>query len=249
MGGRARHVIIGKDMTNLTPASRIFVSIDTPETASARGLAESLADTVGGIKLGLEFFVGQGPAGIRSVVSGIGLPLFIDLKLHDIPNTVAAAVRAMLPLQPTFLTIHTSGGPAMMRAAAEAASMTDLQRPRLLGVTVLTSLDDDDLVSVGQSVPVLDQARRLAALAQSSGLDGIICSPAEVSALRADCGPDFVLMVPGIRPAGSAVGDQKRVMTPRDAVEQGADYLVIGRPITQASNPAAAARSIVEELA
>jgi orotidine-5'-phosphate decarboxylase len=236
-------------MTNLTPASRIFVSIDTPETASARGLAESLADTVGGIKLGLEFFVGQGPAGIRSVVSGIGLPLFIDLKLHDIPNTVAAAVRAMLPLQPTFLTIHTSGGPAMMRAAAEAASMTDLQRPRLLGVTVLTSLDDDDLVSVGQSVPVLDQARRLAALAQSSGLDGIICSPAEVAALRADCGPDFVLMVPGIRPAGSAVGDQKRVMTPRDAVEQGADYLVIGRPITQASDPAAAARSIVEELA
>ena len=236
-------------MTNLTPASRIFVSIDTPETASARGLAESLADTVGGIKLGLEFFVGQGPAGICSVVSGIGLPLFIDLKLHDIPNTVAATVRAMLPLQPTFLTIHTSGGPAMMRAAAEAASMTDLQRPKLLGVTVLTSLDDDDLVSVGQSVPVLDQARRLAALAQSSGLDGIICSPAEVAALRADCGPDFVLMVPGIRPAGSAVGDQKRVMTPRDAVEQGADYLVIGRPITQASDPAAAARSIVEELA
>ena len=137
----------------LSPASRIFVSIDTPEIASARGLAESLADTVGGIKLGLEFFVGQGPAGIRSVVSGIGLPLFIDLKLHDIPNTVAAAVRAMLPLQPTFLTIHTSGGPAMMRAAAEAALMTDLQRPRLLGVTVLTSLDDDDLVSVGQSVP------------------------------------------------------------------------------------------------
>ena len=236
-------------MTKTSPASRIFVSIDTPETASARGLAERLADRVGGIKLGLEFFVGQGPAGIRSVVSGIGLPLFIDLKLHDIPNTVAAAVRAMLPLQPAFLTIHTSGGPAMMRAAAEAALMTDLQRPRLLGVTILTSLDDDDLVSVGQSVPVLDQARRLAALAQSSGLDGIICSPAEVAALRADCGPDFVLMVPGIRPTGSAVGDQKRVMTPRDAVERGADYLVIGRPITQASDPAAAARSIVEELA
>ena len=166
-------------MTKTSPASRIFVSIDTPEVASARGLAERLADRVGGIKLGLEFFVGQGPAGIRSVVSGIGLPLFIDLKLHDIPNTVAAAVRAMLPLQPTFLTIHTSGGPAMMRAAAEAALMTDLQRPRLLGVTVLTSLDDDDLVSVGQSVPVLDQARRLASLAQSSGLDGVICSPAE----------------------------------------------------------------------
>jgi len=235
-------------MTKLSPASRIFVSIDTPEIAAARSLAESLADTVGGIKLGLEFFVGQGPAGIRAVMSGIGLPLFIDLKLHDIPNTVAASVRAMLPLQPTFLTIHTSGGPAMMRAAAEAALMTDLQRPRLLGVTVLTSLDDDDLVSVGQSVPVLDQARRLATLAQSCGLDGVICSPAEVTALRAECDPDFVLMVPGIRPAGSAVGDQKRVMTPRDAVEGGADYLVIGRPITQASDPAVAARNIVKEL-
>jgi len=235
-------------MTKLSPASRIFVSIDTPEIAAARSLAESLADTVGGIKLGLEFFVGQGPAGIRAVMSGIGLPLFIDLKLHDIPNTVAASVRAMLPLQPIFLTIHTSGGPAMMRAAAEASLMTDLQRPRLLGVTVLTSLDDDDLVSVGQSVPVLDQARRLATLAQSCGLDGVICSPAEVTALRAECDPDFVLMVPGIRPAGSAVGDQKRVMTPRDAVEGGADYLVIGRPITQASDPAVAARNIVKEL-
>lgn len=136
----------------------------------------------------------------------------------------------------------------MMRAAAEAASMTDLPRPRLLGVTVLTSLDDDDLVAVGQGVPVLDQARRLAALARSSGLDGIICSPAEVAALRAECGDDFVLMVPGIRPAGSAVGDQKRVTTPRDAVEQGADFLVIGRPITQAPDPAEAARAIVGEL-
>jgi orotidine-5'-phosphate decarboxylase len=230
------------------PANPVFCAIDRPDLEGAVTLARSLVGEVGGLKLGLEFFTAQGPAGVRAVAES-GLPLFLDLKLHDIPNTVAAAVRAMLPLQPTFLTIHTSGGPAMMRAAAEAALMTDLQRPRLLGVTVLTSLDDDDLVSVGQSVPVLDQARRLAAVAQSSGLDGIICSPAEVAALRADCGPDFVLMVPGIRPAGAAVGDQKRVMTPRDAVEQGADYLVIGRPITQASDPAAAARSIVEELA
>lgn len=231
-----------------SPASRIFVSIDTPEIDAARDLAERLTGFVGGVKLGLEFFCGQGPSGIRAVMGGVRLPLFLDLKLHDIPNTVAAAVRAVLPLQPTFLTIHTGGGPAMMRAAAEAASMTDLPRPRLLGVTVLTSLDDDDLVAVGQGVPVLDQARRLAALARSSGLDGIICSPAEVAALRAECGDDFVLMVPGIRPAGSAVGDQKRVTTPRDAVEQGADFLVIGRPITQAPDPAEAARAIVGEL-
>ncbi|QQP90758.1 orotidine-5'-phosphate decarboxylase [Skermanella sp. TT6] len=231
-----------------SPASRIFVSIDTPEIDAARDLAERLTGFVGGVKLGLEFFCGQGPSGIRAVMGGVRLPLFLDLKLHDIPNTVAAAVRAVLPLQPTFLTIHTGGGPAMMRAAAEAASMTDLPRPRLLGVTVLTSLDDDDLVAVGQGVPVLDQARRLAALARSSGLDGVICSPAEVAALRAECGDDFVLMVPGIRPAGSAVGDQKRVMTPRDAVEQGADFLVIGRPITQAPDPAEAARAIVGEL-
>jgi orotidine-5'-phosphate decarboxylase len=137
----------------------------------------------------------------------------------------------------------------MMRAAAEAAAMTDLRRPKLLGVTVLTSLDEDDLIAVGQTVPLLDQVRRLAAVAQSAGLDGVVCSPAEVAALRSDCGPDFVLMVPGIRPAGAATGDQKRVMTPRDAVAQGADYLVIGRPITQAPDPAQAARNIVEGLA
>jgi orotidine-5'-phosphate decarboxylase len=233
----------------VSPASRIFVSIDTPEIESARTLAGQVAGIAGGIKLGLEFFVAQGPAGIRAVVSGIDLPLFLDLKLHDIPNTVAAAVRSVLPLQPHFLTLHAGGGPAMMRAAAEAAAMTDLRRPKLLGVTVLTSLDEDDLIAVGQTVPMLDQVRRLASLAQSAGLDGVVCSPAEVAALRSDCGPDFVLMVPGIRPAGSATGDQKRVMTPRDAVAQGADYLVIGRPITQAPDPAQATRNIVEELA
>jgi orotidine-5'-phosphate decarboxylase len=228
--------------------SCLIVALDVGSAADAQKMVQLIGDDASLFKVGLELFLSAGPDLVRDLVAS-GRRVFLDLKLHDIPNTVAAAVRAMLPLQPTFLTIHTSGGPAMMRAAAEAASMTDLQRPRLLGVTVLTSLDDDDLVSVGQSVPVLDQARRLAALAQSSGLDGIICSPAEVAALRADCGPDFVLMVPGIRPAGSAVGDQKRVMTPRDAVEQGADYLVIGRPITQAPDPASAARSIVKELA
>jgi orotidine-5'-phosphate decarboxylase len=236
----------------IRPESRIFCAIDTTNLDEARALAKKLSGVVGGIKLGLEFFVAQGPAGVRAVVGDMGMPFFLDLKLHDIPNTVARAVRAAVPLQPHFLTIHTSGGPAMMSAAAEAAAeaadRAGLARPRVLGVTVLTSLDGDDLDAVGQKGPPAEQVRRLAVLAQTSGLDGVVCSPAEVARLRDQCGPDFTLMVPGIRPAGSAVGDQKRVLTPREAVNFGADFLVIGRPITEAGDPAEAARRIVEEL-
>lgn len=237
----------------MTPAaSHLYCALDTAEVAEARALALRLAGAVGGLKLGLEFFVAQGPAGVSAVVADTGLPLFLDLKLHDIPNTVAGAVRAAVALQPAFLTLHAGGGPAMMRAAAEAAAEAaarrGVARPRLLGVTVLTSLDADDLAAVGRRGPVADQVRRLAALARAAGLDGVVCSPAEVAVLRADLGPDFVLMVPGIRPAGADVGDQKRVMTPRAARAAGADYLVIGRPITAAADPAAAARAIAAEL-
>jgi len=197
--------------------------------------------------LGLEFFAAHGPAGVAEI-GRRGADLFLDLKLHDIPNTVAAAVRACLPLRPLLLTVHAAGGPAMLRAAADAAATAGEDRPRIIAVTVLTSLDDDDLGRVGQWGPALDQARRLAVLARESGADGVVCSPHEAAALRAECGDGFDLVVPGIRPAGAAAGDQKRVMTPAQALAAGADYLVIGRPITAAPDPAAAARAIVADL-
>lgn len=231
-----------------SPASRIFCAVDTTDVESARGIAAQVNGSVGGIKLGLEFFIAQGPAGIRAVIGEDGPPLFLDLKLHDIPNTVASGIRAALPLKPAFMTIHTSGGGAMMRAAAEAAAGGGADRPKILAVTVLTSLDEGDLDSVGQATPVADQVKRLALLAKESGVDGVVCSPAEVAMLRAACGPDFILMVPGIRPVWSATNDQKRFMTPAEAVAAGADHLVIGRPITAAPDPAAAARRIVAEI-
>lgn len=233
----------------MTAANPVFVSIDTTAVDTARTLARELAGLVGGVKLGLEFFVAQGPAGVRAVLGGDSeVPFFLDLKLHDIPNTVAGGVRAALPLNPAFMTVHTSGGPAMMRAAAEAAAAGGDRRPRILGVTVLTSLDDGDLGAVGQSTPVAGQVERLARLARDCGLDGVVCSPNEVATLRAACGPDFILMVPGIRPAWAAANDQKRIMTPAQAVAAGASHLVIGRPITADPAPADAARRINAEL-
>lgn len=232
----------------MTP-SPLFCSIDTTEPARARALVAATAGLVAGIKLGLEFFVANGPDGVRAVAGAA--PLFLDLKLHDIPNTVAGAVRAAARLAPAWLTVHCSGGGAMLRAAAAAAASAAEEggpRMRLIGVTVLTSLDEADLGAVGQEGPVAEQALRLALLARGSGLDGIVCSPHEVARLRAACGPGFLLVVPGIRPAGSALGDQKRVMGPRAAIAAGADYLVIGRPITAAADPAAAARAILAEI-
>ena len=238
---------------SIAPASRIFCAVDTTDLDTARDLGRRIAGVVGGIKLGLEFFVAHGPAGVRAVIGEDGPPLFLDLKLHDIPNTVAGGIRAALPLKPAFMTIHTSGGPAMMRAAAEAAASAGEanaaeKRPKILAVTVLTSMDEADLQAVGQSVPVADQVKRLALLAKESGVDGVVCSPAEVALIREACGPDFILMVPGIRPSWAAANDQKRVMTPAEALAAGADHLVIGRPITGDADPEAAARRIVSEL-
>jgi orotidine-5'-phosphate decarboxylase len=225
-------------------ASRIFVAIDRADLAQAK--ADASRVTRASLKLGLEFFTANGPQGIREVAGG--RRLFLDLKLHDIPNTVAGAVRSIAGIAPDFLTVHASGGADMLKAAvAEAADAG--RRTKLLGVTVLTSLDDDDLATIGQRGPALDQVKRLAALAQSSGLDGVICSPAEIAALRQQCGQDFALVVPGIRPDWAAAADQKRVMTPAEAFARGADYLVIGRPITQAPDPAAALARIVDEIA
>ncbi len=225
----------------------IFCAIDLQDTAQAAQLAAKVASHVHGIKLGLEFFMAQGPAGITAARPK-DVPFFLDVKLHDIPNTVAGAIQSLLSLQANFITIHTGGGPAMMQAARDTAAKAGATRPKLLGVTVLTSLDSDDLAAVGQDKDTGAQVVRLAKLAQASGLDGVICAPTEIAALRQACGKNFILMVPGIRPAWAAAGDQKRVMTPRDAVQAGASYLVIGRPITGADDPAAAAARIVDEL-
>jgi orotidine-5'-phosphate decarboxylase len=228
--------------------ARIFLALDTPDTDAALAQMRAVGNAIDGIKLGLEFFVANGPVGIERIRQE-GRPLFLDLKLHDIPNTVAGAVRSAAALNPLLLTVHAGGGPAMLRAAAEASHSFGAVRPLIIAVTVMTSLDDGDLKAVGQMAPVSDQVRRLAALSQGQGCDGVVCSPREISLLRQDCGPEFKLVVPGLRLATGERADQKRVMTPGEAARLGADFLVIGRPITAASDPAAAARAIHSEIA
>jgi orotidine-5'-phosphate decarboxylase len=233
-------------MNNRDGSARVFAALDMTDAEKAAALARALAGAVAGVKLGLEFFGARGPAGVERVAE-TGAPIFLDLKFHDIPNTVAGAVRSVRALKPALLTVHASGGAAMLRAAADAAREGGGAATRVVAVTVLTSLDDADLNAVGQRGPALDQVRRLAALARENGVDGVVCSPHEVAALAMDHGPDFVLVVPGIRPAAAAAGDQKRVMTPAEAVRAGATYLVVGRPITAAPDPVAAARAIEAE--
>ncbi len=234
------------------PADRIYVALDTTNVDEAKAMARRLKGTVGGVKLGLEYFTANGGAGVRAVMSA-GLPLFLDLKFHDIPNTVAGAIRAAISLRPKIVNVHAAGGPEMMRAAAEAATEAakaqNAPRPMVIAVTVLTSLDAGDLEAVGQAGPPADQVIRLARLTQECGLDGVVCSPKEVASVRAACGPDFKLVVPGIRPNLSLSNDQKRTAGPADAVSAGADILVIGRPITRAPDPAAAARAMAAALA
>jgi orotidine 5'-phosphate decarboxylase subfamily 1 len=202
---------------------------------------ERIVATVFAPRSALEFFTANGPRVVKETAQG--LPLFLDLKLHDIPNTVAGAVKAAAALEPLLLTVHCAGGAAMMKAAAEAKGKT-----KILGVTVLTSLDERDLELIGQRGPLAEQAQRLALLAKESGLDGVICSPLETAALRQACGPDFLLVVPGIRIGSLALGDQKRVMGPKDAIAAGADYIVIGRPITGSPSPASAARAMLVDI-
>ena len=230
---------------------RLFVALDTADLAAARTLAARLDRPNLGLKLGKEFFAAQGPAGVRAVAEG--RPLFLDLKFHDIPNTVVGAVRAAAALAPGLLNVHASGGPAMLRAAAaaatEGAEAAGVPRPAVLAVTVLTSLDDDDLAAVGQRPPVAAQVARLAGLAADCGLDGVVCGAGELPALRAAQGAGFRLVVPGIRPTWAARDDQKRAMTPAEAVAAGADAIVVGRPVTGAADPAAAAAAILEEIA
>jgi orotidine-5'-phosphate decarboxylase len=231
----------------MTPPPVIFCALDRPDLEGALALGRSLADVVGGLKVGLEFVTANGPGGVRRVVD-LGLPVFLDVKFHDIPNTVAGAVRAAGALGVAMLNLHIAGGPAMLHAAVEAADSLD-PRPWLLGVTVLTSVDDRDLAALGVAQSAAAQVLRLAELARACGLDGVICSPHEIATLRRRCGAAFKLVVPGIRPESSAPDDQKRVMSPKAAAALGADVLVIGRPITQARDPRAAAQAINAEVA
>jgi orotidine-5'-phosphate decarboxylase len=224
----------------------IICAVDTQDVAKAAALAAELQGAVGALKLGLEFFTANGQAGVAKITS-MRIPIFLDLKFHDIPNTVSKAISAAADVNAFMLTIHTAGGRAMMQAAADVAK--DLpKKPLIVGVTVLTSLDQSDLQTIGVKDTVSDQVKRLAELAQQSGLDGVVCSPHEIAVLRKQCGKDFILVVPGIRPEGSDKGDQKRVMTPKEAITQGADYLVIGRPITGAEYPKQAAQAILASL-
>jgi orotidine-5'-phosphate decarboxylase len=224
----------------------VFVALDTPDLEYALSLAERVVPHVGGLKLGMEFLAANGPSGIRSFEK-FGLPLFADTKYHDIPNTVAGAVRSMAALGVAILNVHASGGEGMLKAARDAARAVN-PKMKLIAVTVLTSLSDADLAAVGQLPPARDQVLRLAALAKDCRLDGVVCSAHEIAPLRQALGEDFLLVVPGIRPAGSALGDQQRVMGPREARDAGASILVIGRPITAASDPGEAARAIAENL-
>lgn len=224
---------------------RVFVAIDTANLAQALRLVKKLSVVPLHYKLGLKFFSAQGIAGVEKIraVAGRKSDIFLDLKFHDIPNTVSGAVSAALKAEPQFLTVHASGGRAMVRAAVDAAKESSV---KILAVTVLTHLDDADLKSVGQSLPVAEQVLRLAHLARGAGADGVVCSPHEIEMLRKEMGKDFLLVTPGIRPAGYArADDQKRTLTPEEAVKLGADYLVVGRPITEAADPAAAAKNIV----
>ncbi len=220
----------------------LFVALDTTDLDRAKTIAASVRNHVGGLKLGLEFFCANGPDGVRAM-AGLGLPIFLDLKLHDIPNTVAKAVQALRPLDPAIITVHAAGGRAMLEEAKAAAPAGT----KVIAATVLTSLDDSDLAEAGIMDGAHAQVERLARLAREAGLDGIVCSGREVAAAKSYW-PDGCFVVPGLRPVADAAGDQKRVITPRAALDDGASVLVIGRPITQAKDPDLAARAIEATL-
>jgi orotidine-5'-phosphate decarboxylase len=234
-------------VTNPAANQRLIVALDFPSAADSLRLADSLSGICTWCKVGLELFIAAGPTVVTDLKKR-GFSVFLDLKLHDIPNTVAGAVRSAAATGADMLTVHASGGPAMLAAAVEAASA--IAHPlELLAVTVLTSMDSEQLDAIGIAAEPADQVARLARLAADSGLRGIVCSPNEVAPLRHIFGDTVLLVTPGIRPAGADVQDQKRIATPAKAIEDGASYLVVGRPITQAPDPRAAAAAIQREIA
>ena len=220
----------------------VYLALDLPRVDAARALAEKVKGHIGGLKLGLEFFCAHGHHGVHELAQ-VGLPIFLDLKFHDIPNTVAGAMQAIHVLEPAIVTVHASGGRAMMEDAKAAAG----ENTKVVAVTMLTSLDERDLERTGVSGSAHDQVLRLADLAHDAGLDGIVCSGQEVGAVHKQWKDGF-FVVPGLRPAGAAAGDQKRTVTPRSARDDGASVLVIGRPISRAEDPLAAARAIEATL-
>jgi len=225
---------------------RLIVALDVSSSAAARQIVTAVGDSAHIYKVGKQLFTAEGPSVVRDLIA-TGHKVFLDLKFHDIPNTVSSAVAEAAKLGVTMLTVHGSGGGKMLRAAVEAASGADIP-PMILAVTVLTSMQDSDLPGIGVRGTVVDQTLRLATLAITDGCDGIIASAHEIRAIRSELGNDFAIVTPGVRPPGSARGDQARVVTPAEAIAAGATYIVVGRPITAAPDPASAARDILEQI-
>lgn len=228
------------------PQDCLIVALDVSSAKEAHQIVTSIGQSATIYKVGKQLFTAEGPQIVRDLTAG-GKQVFLDLKFHDIPNTVAAAVRQAAELRVAMLTVHGSGGAKMLKAAAEAAR-EGVRKPMVLAVTVLTSMDQEDLTEIGVAGTVLSQVLRLGALARAAGIGGVVASAHEARELRRELGADFAIVTPGVRPAGTSKGDQARVVTPGDAIRAGATHIVVGRPITAAADPAAAARSIVEEL-
>ncbi len=234
--------------SKLIDGPRVIVALDFPDGQTALQFVQQLPPGSCRLKVGKELFTSAGPELVRQLV-GMGHDVFLDLKFHDIPNTVARACEAAAQLGVWMMNVHASGGRRMMEAAAAALKDNAGERkPLLIGVTVLTSMSAEDLAEIGVNVEPATQVERLAQLAKASGLDGVVCSPREAGQLRAQLGDDFVLVTPGVRPAGASKDDQTRVMTPADAIRDGAGYLVIGRPVTQATDPVSALEAINVEI-
>lgn len=230
---------------------RLIVALDVSTMDAMKSIVSSLGDSVSFYKVGMELFYAEGDQTVR-YLQDQGKHVFLDLKLHDIPNTVAHGVSSLTRLGANLITIHGQGGPIMMKAAAQAAresaEQLGIERPKLLAITILTSFDDEAWTSIGGQLPISNQVIRLAKLAKESGMDGVVCSALEAKMIREACGPNFLIVTPGIRPSFAATNDQKRIATPASALADGASRLVIGRPITQAANPQEAVRLIIEEM-